>query len=179
MKLIFEKGVAAPKFKQNLAGLGDRFEKAMTATMNIMASLIEDAARANIAASGNFGERWTAGLHVTVENPGAIGNMKLAMSHDIPYAGIFEDGGTIEGNPLLWIPISGTDAEGIEAKNYGDMFSVTREGKSPLLFSMADKLPKYFGIEEVTIPQKWHLRDIQLSVMANFRQTFDAEFKAA
>lgn len=178
MKLKFEQNVAAPKFKQNLAGLHDRFAAALTATANMIASLIAEESKADIAASGNFGSRWTEGLHVTAD-VGATGNMRISMTHDIPNAGIFETGGKIEGNPLLWLPISGTDAEGKQASSYGgDMFSVQRPGKPPLLFSFADKLPKYFGIESVTIPQKWHLRDIQLSVMANFRQIFDEQFRA-
>jgi hypothetical protein len=177
VKLRFEQNVAAPKFKQNLAGLHDRFADAMTATANILASMIQEEGRANIASSGHFGSDWTDGLHVTAEPRGATANMRISMTHDKPFAGIFEEGGTISGNPLLWLPISGTDAVGKRAADYGDMFSVQRQGKPPLLFSMADKQPKYFGIESVTIPQKWHLREIQKSVMANFRSVFDTQFR--
>jgi hypothetical protein len=168
--------VAAPKFKQNLAGLHDRMEGAMSAAMNMAASMISEEGRADIASAGNFGDRWTSGLHVDVT--GALGNMRISMTHDVPGAGIFETGGVIKGNPLLWIPLSFSDAKGIQAADYGPMFSVTRQSGRPLLFSIADKKPKYFGIEQVTIPKKFHLRDIQKSVMANFRLYFDQAFRA-
>jgi hypothetical protein len=166
--------VAAPKFKQNLAGLQGRFEKAFTAALNMAASMIKDQAKADIQNAGNFGSRYTDGLSVTVEN------MRISMSLEAPGAEIFEKGGTIQGNPLLWIPISGTDAVGTRARDYGGkLFSVNRKsGGVPLLFSVADKQPKYFGTESVTIPQKFHLKDTMNSVMGNFRSIFDAAFRA-
>lgn len=170
--------IAAPKFKQNLAGLHDRFAEAFKAAVNMAASMMKKQGDADIASAGEFGTRWTGGLHV--EASGAVGNMRISMTHDVPFAGIFETGGMIKGNPLLWIPISGTSAEGVQAKDYGGgLFSIKREGSGrPLLFSVSDKQPKYFGIEQVTIPKVFHLGAIQKSVMANFRSLFDAAFKA-
>ncbi len=169
---------AGEKFDKNLSALRSKFEKALTATMNMAASMIDEEAVADINSAGNFGsDRWLGGLHVNVE--GAIGNMRISMHHDVPYFGIFETGGVIKGNPLLWIGLSGTNAEGIQAKDFpGGLFSVQpKGGKHPLLLSIADKQPKYFGIESVTIPKKFHLGEIQKSVMANFRQMFDQNFK--
>jgi hypothetical protein len=141
------------------------------------ASMIQEKARADIAASGNFGGDWVSGLQVRVEGAG-LKNMRISMTHDKPEAEIFEKGGEIEGHPLLWIPLSGTDAQGVQASEYsGGLFSAhSREG-TPLLFSISDKMPKYFGIESVTIPKKWHLAEVQKSVMANFRQIFDTAWK--
>lgn len=178
MSLRLVANAPAPKFKQNLAGLHDRFEKAFTAALNMAASMIKTQGDADISSAGNFGSRWIDGLHVDVES--ARGRMRIALTHDVPYANVFETGATISGN-LLWIPLSFSDAKGIPASEYsGGLFSVTRKnGGAPLLFSISDKQPKYFGIESVTIPQKFHLRDIQAGVMSNFRQIFDQEFRAA
>lgn len=171
--------VAAPKFRKNLAGLHDRFQAAFSASMNMAASMIKQRGDADIQSAGKFGQRWTAGLHVKVEGNG-LKNMRISMSHDVDYAGIFQTGGVIKGNPMLWIPLSFSDAKGPASQYGGGLFTVHRKaGGAPLLFSMADKLPKYFGIESVTIPKKFHLNEIQKSVMANFRQIFDAAFKAA
>lgn len=169
--------IAAPKFKQNLAGLHDRFQDALTAAVNMAASMIKAQGDADIASAGKFGARWTGGLHVDPDT--TIGNMRISMTHDVPYAGIFETGGEIRGAPLLWIPISGTDAQGTPASEYsGGLFSVNRKsGGRPLLFSIADKQPKYFGIESVTIPKLFHLGQITKSVMGNFRQIFDSAFR--
>lgn len=168
--------VAAPKFRKNLAGLHDRMQAAITAAANMAASLIKTQGDADIKAAGNFGERWTAGLHVDVE--GTLGRMKISMTHDMDEAKVFEKGGKIQGDPLLWIPLSGTDAVGKSASEYGDkLFSAKSRRGTPLLFSMEDKLPKYFGIESVTMPKKFHLAEVQKSVMANFRQIFDAAWR--
>lgn len=168
---------AAPKFKQNLAGLQERFTKALTAAANMAASMILDRARADIASSGNFGDTWISGLKVGVEGS-SLKNMRISMTHDDPRAKIFENGGTIKGKPLLWIPLSGTDAVGTKAGDYGGLYSVNNpRQRHPLLFSIKDKQPKYFGIEQVTIPKKWHLAEVQKSVMANFRQLFDQAFR--
>ena len=177
MRVVTDSKVPAQKFKQNLAGLGDRMDAALTAATNMAASMIEAEARADIAAGGNFGGEWTGGLHVAVE--GSLKNMRISMTHDIDYAGIFETGGTIRGKPLMWIGISGTDAERVPIGSYGDqLFSGKSSKGTPLLFSMSDKRPKFFGVASVTIPPKWHLREIQLRVMQNFRSLFDHAFRA-
>lgn len=165
------------QFMQNLAGLYDRFTYAITAAANQVRSMIEDAARADIAASGNFGTRWISGLHVNMT--ATQNNMILSMTHDIEYAGIFETGGVIQGHPMLWLPLSGTDAEGVRASEYGGLVSSRNPRRSgrPLLFSINDKLPKYFGIESATIPKKWHLNDIINSASANFRAAFEENFR--
>lgn len=177
MRFSVDSSAPTQKFKRNLAGLKDRIDNAMVAAANMAASMIEDEARADIAAGGNFGSRWTEGLHVTV-TPGTR-NMQISMTHDIEYAGIFETGGKISGKPLMWIGITGTDADRVPVSQYGDqLFSAKSARGTPLLFSVSDHQPKYFGIATVDMPPKWHLTDIQLRVMQNFRALFDTAFRA-
>lgn len=166
-------------WKTQMAGLSQRLNKAITLSMNMVASMLLDKGRADIASAGNFGPRWTEGLKVITE--GVAPNMRLYFKHDIPYAGIFETGGVIQGKPLLWIPISGTDAVGKRASTYGGLFSSATARKSgpPLLFAASDRKPKYFGIESVTIPRKFHLTDDVTSVMSDFRTVFDNAWKAS
>jgi hypothetical protein len=162
-----------PQFKTQMAGLADRLYRAIDASFNMVASLLKQTADADIASAGNFGERWTDGLKVNVDGAGA--NMRLYMTHDIDYAPIFETGGVIEGKPMLWIPLSGTDAAGIRASAFpGGLFSPRKQRASgrPLLFSVTDKKPRYFGIESVTIPRKWHLAEDVGTVMSNYRSIF-------
>lgn len=158
-----------------VAGLKDRFDTAYMAAANMARSMLEQVGRADIAsASGNFGESWTQGLHVTLN--GSMPNMLLSMTHDIPFAGIFETGGTIQGKPLLWIPLSGTDAAGVRASAFGGgLFSARypRTSGPPLLFSIADKRPRYVGVSTASIPKLFHLHEDAESVMSNFRSFFD------
>lgn len=170
----------AAVWKANIAGIGDRINRALNAAVNMAASMILTAARSDIAGAGNFGTSWTEGLKMNIEGE-APANMRMYMTHDIPFAGIFETGGTVQGSPLLWIPLSGTDAAGIRAAAFpGGLFSAKypRRSGPPLLFSMQDKKPRYFGTESVTIPKKFHLTEDVISVMANFRAVFDDAWKA-
>jgi hypothetical protein len=157
------------EFSDNFELAADEFEIAFETAKNMVASMIETESKADITSAGNFDGK---GLTVTVD-----GNT-IRTELDIPGGDIFESGGTIQGNPLLWIPISGTDAAGTRASAYpGKLFSVNRKaGGPPLLFSMADKAPKYFGVPSVFIPKKFHLAEIQLSVMERFKDIFAEEF---
>lgn len=166
---------------QQYTELAAKLNRALTAAMNIAASMILDAARQDISSAGNFGQSWTSGLTMDIE--GAAPNMRMYLTHTIPYAGIFETGGVIQGKPFLWIPISGTDAQGVRASAFGGgLFSAKyprKGGGPPLLFSMADKKPRYFGASSVTIPKKFQLTEDITNVMSNFRAVFDSAWQQA
>jgi hypothetical protein len=172
--LEFSIEIDAEAFKSSIAKTADQFEAAFSAAKNMIASMMRQEVTQDIQRAGNFGSRFLSGLSVTVDGD------TITTKLDAPGASIFEEGGTIHGNPLLWLPISGTDAEGIQASNYGDkLFSVNRKaGGPPLLFSMRDRSPKYFGIPSVEIPKKFHLGEIQQSVMENFKDIFEAALGA-
>lgn len=177
LKIVLDTSEAEAKFKENMKEVSERFTTAFVSSLNMVASMIKTQGDADISAAGNFGSQWTQGLHVDADT--TAGNMRISMYHDIPYANVFEEGGDIKGNPLLWIALSGTDAQGIRASEYpGGLFSVNRKaGGAPLLFSVADKAPKYFGIASVHIPKKFHLSDIVKNAMTSFQQTFEEEMK--
>lgn len=66
--------------------------------------------RANIAqAGGKFGAKWTSALRAT-RYPKGRDSMSPAVfvHHKIPYAGLFEDGGTVTGSPMMWLPLPTT-----------------------------------------------------------------------
>lgn len=162
------------RWRAQMNRVSDRLGQVVTAAMNMAASMILAEGRKDIAGAGRFGRRWTEGLKVETEGAGP--NMRLSMTHDIPFAGIFETGGKISGSPMLWIPLSGTDAAGVRASAFGGgLFSAKypRQSGRPLLFSVSDKKPRYFGIESVTIPKKFQLTDDVNSVMSNFQAIFD------
>jgi hypothetical protein len=172
LTLVVDTSAAEAQLQANMALLGERMQGAISASLNMAASMIKDQGDADIAGAGRFGAEWTDGLHVDVST--AAGNMQISMYHDIPYAGIFEEGGQIEGQPLLWIGLSGTDAEGVRPRDYpGGLFAVNRRaGGPPLLFSTQDQTPKFFGVTSVTIPKKFHLAEIARNVMAGYKQLF-------
>ena len=154
--------------------ISDLLDKSLTTAMRMAAAFAIEEATKDMVQAGL--ERWTNALHIegSDESAGALGDMRLFLCLDQP-AAVYETGGEIHGNPLLWIPISGTDAAGIKASAFGGLASSKyprANGGRPLLFSIADRQPKYFGIESVTVGKRLHLEDDVNVAMNNFRQYF-------
>ncbi len=85
----------------NQAEMAVAATRAMERTRDLAVSLARD----NISAAG-FSRRWQAALKGTVFPVGETSISPVAVIKlRIPYASIFEDGGTITGKPLLWLPL--------------------------------------------------------------------------
>jgi hypothetical protein len=69
-------------------------------------SIAKAEGRASIAAAG-FSQAWQNALRDRQYPESGEPSIDAAafIWHKIPYAGIYEDGGTIQGSPLLWIPL--------------------------------------------------------------------------
>lgn len=159
------KGIAlAQKTKQALGQAG-----------KAASELILQRGRADISSAGKFGSRWTTGLTapVTVEEDKIV----ISVRQQVSYWRVFEYGHITKGRPLLWIPLSfASDAQGKRASEYGALFRVDRKGgKAPLLLSVKDKQPKYFGKSQVRIPKKFHIVQITHDVAGEF----DALYRSA
>lgn len=165
IRITFDGKQAGRKFTYGMKRQATRVTRAASKTARDVGELMEKEGRANILmAKGKFGSRWRQGLHAKVTHGG--GNYRISMMHDVPYWRVFEYGATIHGKPLLWIPLSfATDAKGVRARDYpGQLFRVDRKsGAAPLLLTPPG-IPKYFGKASVTIPQKFHLREVAASI---------------
>lgn len=144
------------------------------------ARLIKDRGGQDIARAGKFGTRWQDGL--TVRTDPASGfqiRNEIVIAHTEPGARNFEFGGTVQGKPLLWIPLSFSDAKGKRAADYpGGLFRVDRKSGPPLLLAIRDRQPKYVGKASVRIPQKFHLRDVAAGAMrVDFPKLYQANLK--
>jgi hypothetical protein len=161
------------QFKQVAERYNDRVHKAAALTAAQAQQEIQEKGRADIAAGGNFGSRWTDGFHARIIFEGR--QYRIQVYSDVPYFNIFEYGGIIRGRPMLWIPLSfARDALGVLARNFpGGLFRVDRlSGAAPLLLSPVDRQPKYFGKEQVTMPKKFHIRRIIREAADNMNRTF-------
>jgi hypothetical protein len=169
---------AGAQFKRSMFRQSARVRQASRQAAQEAAKRIEDEGRADISAAGNFGSRWTEGFRATVSEGG--GHILIRVSEDVPYWTVFQDGKVIEGKPLLWIPLDfATDAKGINARDYpGQLFRVDRKVGAPLLMSGKPAEAKYFGKEQVTIPKKFHLREICTSVARDMKNIYRAAFNA-
>lgn len=159
------------KLKVTVKKFGERQTLAIQAAAKRGAAEIESEGRADIARGGKFSTaRWQEGFRALVSYK-SRSDLRIRVTHHVFYWKVFEYGATILGRPLLWIPLSfgdakGADGKGVRARDYpGQLFRVNRKGKNPLL--MSDTGPQYVGVESVTIPKKWHLREITKRVSRN------------
>lgn len=114
---------------------------ATTLAMKDVQSAVKVKGRANIAAAG-FSRRWQNALRVDqYPKTGISINAAVFLYHNIQYAGVFEDGATIRGRPMLWLPLPGTPKKVNRQKMTPEKFQTevadlvsmrTRSGK-PLL----------------------------------------------
>lgn len=166
------------RFKRSINRKGDLVRRAIRDTALDLAFDIEREVRADIRRAGKFGSRWTDGFVATPSEGG--GRIRLRITMQVPYWTVFQEGKVIEGKPLLWIPLDfATDAKGIRARDYpGQLFRVDRAGKAPLLLAAGSPAqPKYFGKESVTIPKKFHIREIIARASKGMADVYRRNFK--
>lgn len=170
---------AGSKLRTGLFRQQKRIAKTSKKTMQDASKEILRKGRADMKRGGNFGSsRWQSGLKAPVRL--LTSGFRVDVFHKVPYFHVFEYGAVIKGKPLLWIPLSfARDAKGVMARDFpGGLFRVDRSGsKAPLLLSIADGEPKYFGKESVKIPQKFHIREIARKVANKLRQIYSKNFK--
>ena len=160
------------KFSYGTKRFGERAIKAAQGVARRCKDEIEYRGRADIRAGGRFGSaRWQEGFHAKLSYQSRA-DLSIRITHDVPYWRVFEEGRVIQGRPMLWIPLHfAVEAWGIRARDYpAPLFRVDRVGKAPLLLDAQG--PKYFGKESVTIPKKWHLREITKDVSRKVNQYY-------
>lgn len=130
---------------------------------------IEKAVSEVVASGGNFGGKWTEGIHATVIEGNGF-NSQIQVTSDIPFFSVFNNGVTIKGNPFLWLPLSFGEAAGQRVSSYsGRLFMVNRRtGGPPLLLSIESKQPLFVGLSSVTIKKKWDMASVIQNVMRGF-----------
>jgi hypothetical protein len=168
LRIVFADPNAPAAYRARMRGVLSAVARASSTATRQTAKTIKQRGAADIAASGKFGVRWQDGLQVEAEPAsGNFINNTITISHDQKGARNFEFGATIFGNPTLWIPLSFADPNASAKSFPGGLFQVTRKGGlPPLLLSVKDRKPKFVGKHSVTIPRKWHLRDIAADAMA-------------
>ncbi|KQU77701.1 hypothetical protein ASD12_18040 [Mesorhizobium sp. Root102] len=142
---IFVQAAAGQFDAAMLAATGD-VKSASMGTAHKVADIVKQGARSDIAAAG-FGPRWQNTLKVVVYPQRALStHPTIQIYHLIPYSGIFEDGGTISGKPLLWLPLSNAPKRignsrmtpALYIRQVGPLFRIDRPGHRPLLAANID-----------------------------------------
>ncbi len=179
LRVRFEGQNIGQKLEHGMIRQADRVGQAAAKTMLEVSKTILQRGRAQMKSAGKFGSaRWQSGLTAPVVTGGNSLNVAVAHSEGRKFW-IFEKGGVIKGSPLLWIPLSfAKEAKGVLARNFpGGLFRVDRKGGgAPLLLSIKDQKPKYFGKASVKIPRKFFIRDIAKQVSRQMRAIYNRHF---
>jgi len=150
-----------------------------------------DEGRADIGAAGpGFRHaQWQSGFkyHIKGQTVDGVPSMSAMsfFSHRYGIANVFQEGMTIEGHPLMWIPAR----KGI-ARLGGERRKNMRSDKKltfatvkgvPLAFDANDKdrnrKPLYIGVPRVVIPKKFHLNEIIEKNAEKIGEAFLRRFK--
>ena len=179
IKFTFDGGdKMGPQLKSRATQFNAKRTAAIQATAQKAKEDIETLGRANIRAGGDFGSaRWQEGFQAKISYQ-ARSDLRIRATHSVSYWRVFEYGAKIDGKPLLWIPLSFSDAGKLKvrARDFpGPLFRVDRPGKAPLLVN--EQGPQYFGRESVRIPKKWTLRDIVRNVARNMKSYYQQAMK--
>jgi hypothetical protein len=134
-------------FEETFAALQAPVAAAATASIRAAGDQLKRDARADIAAAG-FSSRWQNALRVNIY-PKSGNSIEAAafLYHKIAYADIFEEGGSIRGKPLLWLPLPNTPVKigsqkmtpALYEAEIGPLRYVSRGGLPPLL--VAEQAP--------------------------------------
>jgi hypothetical protein len=185
--------MASPKFKVTVdqpAWLRMIREKQRPVATAAVAALRETAANAvqegrqQIAVSGRFTRGWVSGLQYRTKDATVAGEPSLqaqaTIFHTIGLAGVFEEGISITGNPLLWIPMRRELRNVPPRRAKIKLTSATVRGR-PMLFDASDKdrhrTPLYIGVPAIRIPKKWHIIEIVKKHAAKLGFLFLKHFK--
>jgi len=94
-------------FEKDMVLLEEPIAEAATTAMRGVANIVKIDGAADIARAG-FSTRWQKAISARVYPEGRNSMRPAAfIRHRIPYAGVFEDGANIVGNPMLWVPLPG------------------------------------------------------------------------
>src|SRR5690349_8667027 len=113
---------------------------ALTEAMRDVGKLAVQKGRASISASG-LGARFTNSLRLIMRPKTGVSFDPSAFVHStINYSDIFETGGTIVGQPLLWLPLDNVPKVRGRAltpsqyvRKFGQLRTIKRKGKAPML----------------------------------------------
>jgi hypothetical protein len=130
------------EFAQALKAKYRSIAEAATGAILLAAAEVKVKARADIAAAG-FSRGWQYALRVEVSprRPRVSANAAAYVFHKIDYAGVFEEGAHIRGDPYLWLPLDGAPARvgrfritpRLYNQRVGPLDFIPRPGKPPLL----------------------------------------------
>lgn len=179
--IVFTKGDFPKAMSDDL----DLMAKAATGAMGDTAVAAKGAARKEFARAG-FSEKWQQATRANVyPSSGTSLSPAALIFNRIRYSEIFQTGGRIDGNPLLWLPIDANLPHASTkwtparyAAQFGPLVSVNIPGKPPLLFARGKRGPPLFvGVSQVTLRKRVNVDEAVAKEAAQLPQRYAAKLK--
>ena len=172
--------------QRSLEELQQPIASALAGAMKEAGDLIRKRGRDNIRGAGFGSRRWVEGFQVEV-TPADSFDASLRVFHRIGFAGIFEEGGTITGKPLLWLPIDRNLPDKRSrwtprqyVRQVGPLYSA-RAAKRPILVGKppgkSRAVPVFFGVRSVEIQKRFNISGIVEDVANDFEQLYAKHLK--
>jgi hypothetical protein len=188
-----------------MRALRDQMAAAATGAIRDAGDQIKREGRANIAAAG-FSSKWQNTLRVNIyPNKGASLDPAALAYHKIPYSAVFEEGATISGSPLLWLPLRNVPkslfGRHMSPANFNRLIGplIKFKGRNLLGAYMAPGpitiaklvagnrgrkqrkglilVPLFFGIDSVTLTKRFNLRAVFNKAAAGLRDGYFRNLK--
>jgi hypothetical protein len=143
---------------------------------------------------GGFGPKWQSAWKSKVypSNKPSI-DAAIYTRHKVPYAGIFETGGTVKGNPLMWIPTRNVPVLGGRlrkmtparfAKTIGPLSGPRRtsgSNRTPVLFGAIPgskkRVPMFIGVRSVFQKKRFNVGAAVVAAAAAFPRYYESRLK--
>ena len=192
VRIMFESNQKGPMLQNAWDNMSDRVKEAMRGSAKDAADELLFRLGENIADAGNFGDRWQEAPQVHIEENREKITLEVSMKGDPPvsYWRVFEYGARItprNASGLLWIPFDKEEVGGLWPRASGiDLFRGVSQKGTPLLgdkeiakdpAAEPEEIFKYWGIEEVTIPKKFDMREIIKKVARELRDYYRERMK--
>lgn len=153
---------------------------AAVAALRETARISVQAGRQNIASAGHFGLNWQRDLQFRMQNETSGGLASLDATaiifHKSSLAPIFETGKTIQGKPLLWIPLNPGMPSLARLRRQGKRLTFATVHGTPLAFDADDRdrhrRPLFFGVPSARIRKIWRITEIVQENVALFASVF-------
>jgi hypothetical protein len=129
-----------------------------------------------LQAGGDFGNPWKHAVKVSTRSGGdeATITVRYSSSPLGQAAELFEEGGTVPGQPLLWIPLNDRQPlrKAIVAAG-GAVYVQSRAGKH-LLIGRDTRRPVAVGVEQITQRKRFHIHETIKRVVARAPEHYRA-----
>lgn len=191
MALTITYRTSAGEFSKAMAGIVEPIAAAATGAMRDAQDTIKREGRAEMAGAG-MSSRFQNGFRVDLyPRSGQSTSAAVHAYHKFSFAGVFEEGATITGSPLLWVPIAenlpkkdGRPVGIREFRRSGQrMVTMRRRGGSgpPVLGAPIGPdgklLPVFVGVPSVQIGKKFDIAGVMDRTASQIEQLYSKNLK--